>query len=279
MVYGPSDYSYEPFVSGSEPSGEASPFAFAEDTGHFEEEADEGGLMTFEHYEGTPASAEAWDAAPQEPAFQAEPIAQQMPEPAPGETARVTESFAERPAEPTPTAPAEPAAPSVSSEAMDVTNRFLTDEIQGILSAAEDSAARIVERARATTQHQIAQSNRLWREVQAEVSRFASWREQIDPVIRSVQSKVENVRSEIDGVPERIRQALAPMADSISSIDSDLAELASACSPPLLLTPSGLDSEGDQFGQWGQDAGPDADASDQASDEHEGGHSPGHLAG
>jgi hypothetical protein len=277
MVYGPSDYSYEPFASGSEPSTEPSPFAFAEDPAHFEEDPDDGGLMTFEHYEGTPASTEAWDAAPQESAFHAEPVAQQMPEPALMETAPAMASSPEPAAAAAPAV--EPASPGVSSEAMDLTNRFLTDEIQGILSAAEDSAARIVERARATTQHQIAQSNRLWREVQAEVSRFASWREQIDPVIRSVQSKVENVRSEIDGVPERIRHALAPMADSISSIDSDLAELASACSPPLLLTPGGLDSEGDQFAHWGDDTGPDVDASEGSSDEHEGGHSPGHLAG
>ena len=120
-----------------------------------------------------------------------------------------------------------------------------TADFKQILSAAEESATRIVERARATTQHQISRSNHLWREVQAEVARFASWREQVDPVIRSVQSKVEGVREHIEDVPEKIRQALAPMADSISAIDADLAELAAACTPPLLLTPTGLNPETD----------------------------------
>jgi hypothetical protein len=142
----------------------------------------------------------------------------------------------------------EPAAaahsPAVSAETADITNRFLTEELSGILVAAEESAGRIVERARATTQRQIARSNRVWREVQAEVSRFASWRQEVEPVIRNVQSKVEGVRLEIEEVPERIRQALAPMADSISSIDADLAELAAASNPPLLLTPGGLESDG-----------------------------------
>lgn len=187
-------------------------------------------------------------------------------------------------------APPAVAEPGVSTQSIDLTNRFLTDEIQGILSAAEDSAARIVERARTTSQHQIAQSNRLWREVQAEVSRFASWREQVEPVIRSVQSKVEGVRTEIDSVPERIRQALAPMADSISTIDTDLAELAAACSPPLLLTPGGLEREGDLGMAWEEES-PD-DGSEQgevgAFDETsewpdgalaEGEDPPGHLAG
>ena len=144
--------------------------------------------------------------------------------------------------------------PTVSQETTDITNRFLTEELAGILAAAEESAARIVERARATTQRQIARSNRVWREVQAEVSRFASWREEVEPVIRAVQSKVEGVRTEIGDVPERIRQALAPMADSISSIDGDLADLAAACNPPLLLTPGGLESEESEHGSWTLDS-------------------------
>jgi hypothetical protein len=119
----------------------------------------------------------------------------------------------------------------------------MTEELAGILAAAEESAARIVERARSSTQRQIMESNRLWREVQAEVARFASWRDQIEPVIRQVQSKVDSVRELVDDVPERIRAALAPMADAISSIDADMAELTSALTPPLLLTPGGLEDQ------------------------------------
>jgi peptidoglycan hydrolase CwlO-like protein len=153
--------------------------------------------------------------------------------------------------QPQPAAPAPP--PGVSQETADITNRFLTEELAGILAAAEESAARIVERARATTQRQIARSNRVWREVQAEVSRFATWRQEVEPVIRNVQNKVEGVRSEIEEVPERIRQALAPMADAISAIDADLAELSAASNPPLLLTPGDLESEGSDSEVWGAD--------------------------
>jgi hypothetical protein len=138
-------------------------------------------------------------------------------------------------------AESEPRGGASSQSSSDITNRFLTEELKGILSAAEESAARILERARVTSEQQIAQSNRLWREVQAELARFAAWRDQVEPIIRSVHAKVEGVRGQIEEVPEKIRQALAPMADSISMIDSDLAELASASTPPLLLTPSGLD--------------------------------------
>ena len=116
-----------------------------------------------------------------------------------------------------------------------------SEELAGILAAAEESAAGIVERARITTERQITESTRLWREVEAEVARFSSWREQIEPVIQRIASKVDDVRTRIEEVPERIREALAPMADSISSLDSDMAELAAASTPPLLLKPSGLD--------------------------------------
>jgi hypothetical protein len=122
----------------------------------------------------------------------------------------------------------------------EVTSSF-SEELAGILAAAEESAAGIVERARVTTERQITESTRLWREVEAEVARFSSWREQVEPVIRRIASKVDDVRVRIEEVPERIREALAPMADGISSLDADMAELAAATTPPLLLKPSGLD--------------------------------------
>lgn len=226
-----------------------------------EEEVEAGSPSPFSRF---PFTSEPFDQEPaqashvvDEPSYAEEPEPQPEPQPPevqphvhqpePAPQVRVPEQ---------PTSPV-PQPPAVSAETADITNRFLTEELAGILAAAEESAARIVERARATTQRQIARSNRVWREVQAEVSRFAAWRQEVEPVIRTVQAKVEGVRSEIEEVPERIRQALAPMADTISSIDGDLAELAAACNPPLLLTPSGLESEESDPGSWGFDTDED----------------------
>ena len=127
----------------------------------------------------------------------------------------------------------------------EVTSSF-SEELAGILAAAEESAAGIVERARSTTDRQITESTRLWREVEAEVARFASWREEVEPVIRRIASKVDDVRVRIEEVPERIREALAPMADSISTLDADMAELAAATTPPLLLKPTGLEERANE---------------------------------
>jgi hypothetical protein len=119
--------------------------------------------------------------------------------------------------------------------------QFLTEELGNILSAAEEAATKIIERARISTDQQIQEASRLWREVQAEVSRFTAWRERVDPAIGATHTHLEDVKTQVQEIPERIRQALAPLAEAIAAFDSDLAELGAAASPPLLTTPTGLD--------------------------------------
>jgi septal ring factor EnvC (AmiA/AmiB activator) len=140
------------------------------------------------------------------------------------------------------------AADDAGAGSSEITARFLTEELAGILTAAEESAARIVERAQASTEQQIAEANRLWREVQGEIARFAAWRQEVEPIIEQVRDKVGEVREKVEAVPERIREALAPMADAISSVDADLAELVAAAPPPLLMAPAPLEAESEAWG-------------------------------
>ena len=139
--------------------------------------------------------------------------------------------------------------------------QFLTEELGNILSAAEEAATKIIERARVSTDQQIQEASRLWREVQAEVSRFTAWRERVDPAIGSTHSHLEDVKTQVQEIPERIRHALAPLADAIAAFDADLTELSAASTPPVLATPTGLDessggpTEPDDHGEEGH--GPD----------------------
>jgi chromosome segregation ATPase len=125
----------------------------------------------------------------------------------------------------------------------DVTSRFVNEELGTILAAAEESATRIVERARASTQQQVAEAERVWREAQAQVSQFAAWRDQVDPVLRAAQAKIDDVRARIEEVPDQIRDALAPLAESVASLDGDLAEVTGADTPPVLSNPADQESE------------------------------------
>jgi cell division septum initiation protein DivIVA len=225
-----------------------------------EEEASYGYRYDWSEPSETPeASAEPepqpepeFEAAPAEPEAAAQP---EVPEPevtAPEfdtlvaqEPPAAADPFAALvPSEP-PAATAPPVPAPAPSRSSDAASKLVSDELAGILAAAEESAARIIERARSTTSRQVARSNRVWHDVQSEVSKFVAWRQGVEPVIGAVQSKVEAVRELIEGVPERIREALAPMAESISAIDADLADLAAASTPPLLLTPSDLEADDD----------------------------------
>lgn len=121
--------------------------------------------------------------------------------------------------------------------APDITTRFLNEELGTILTAAEESAGRIVDRARASTQQQVAEAERVWREAQTQVSKFAAWRDEVDPALRTAQAKIDEVRARIEQVPDQIREALAPLAESVASLDGDLAEVSRAGGPPVLSPP------------------------------------------
>jgi hypothetical protein len=122
-----------------------------------------------------------------------------------------------------------------------LTSRFLTEELASVLAAAEEAAGRIVERARASSEQQIAEADRMWREAQSQMARLASWRDRVEPVTRTAQSKIGEVRAKIEDVPDMIRKALSPLADSIAGLDGDLAEVAMAANPPLMVAPTGLE--------------------------------------
>ena len=148
-----------------------------------------------------------------------------------------------------------------SASSPDVTTRFLNEELGTILAAAEDSASRIVDRARASTQQQVAEAERVWRETQTQVSKFAAWRDQVDPALHAAQAKIDEVRGRIEAVPDQIREALAPLAESVAALDGDLAEVTAATSPPVLSAPP--DHEPETMAEAAD--GDDVEAGDQAS--------------
>ena len=121
-----------------------------------------------------------------------------------------------------------------------LTPAFLAEELSTLLASAEESARRIIQRARNSTESQIVEADRMWKEVQAQMARFAAWREQFEPAAAEAGARLEDVRQRIEEVPDLIRNALLPLADSVSSLDRDLRSVIAAATPPLLVTPSGL---------------------------------------
>jgi hypothetical protein len=122
-----------------------------------------------------------------------------------------------------------------------LTSRFMTEELGKIIEAAEESTSQILERARASTREQIVEAHRLWQEVQAEVARITTWREGAASVVRSVQSAVEKARVEIDGLPDRIQNALSPAVEAMVKVDAGMARFAAATTIPALANIAGLE--------------------------------------
>jgi hypothetical protein len=155
------------------------------------------------------------------------------------EVAALNERVVVAEAVPPPLAPEPEPAPK---EDEPLTPQFVTDEISKVIAAAEQSTSQILERAWVATRDQVLEADRLWREVQAEVVRFAAWRDEAEAVARGVKEAMDEARQRIESVPQRIQEALAPVVESMVSVDAGVGKFTAASTVPLLLTPSGLEA-------------------------------------
>jgi cell division septum initiation protein DivIVA len=155
--------------------------------------------------------------------------------------AELAQRVADAEAAPPPPSSVEPQAPDKEDEEP-LTPQFVTDEISKVIAAAEESTSQILERAWVATRDQVLEADRLWREVQAEVVRFAAWRDEAEAVARGVKDAMDEARRRIESVPHRIQEALAPVVESMVSVDAGVGKFTAASAVPLLLTPSGLEA-------------------------------------
>jgi len=154
----------------------------------------------------------------------------------------LSERLAVAEAAPPPPPPSYEAEPAPRDDGSPLTPQFVTDEISKVIAAAESSTSQILERAWVATRDQVLEADRLWREVQAEVVRFAEWRDEAEAVVQGVQAAMEEARKRIEAVPLRIQEALGPVVESMVSVDAGVGKFTVASSLPLLLTPSGLEA-------------------------------------
>jgi cell division septum initiation protein DivIVA len=157
--------------------------------------------------------------------------------------AELAERVAAAESAPQPPVPSPVAEPDgAEREEVPLTPQFVTDEISKVIAAAEESTSQILERAWVATRDQVLEADRLWREVQAEVVRFAAWRDEAEAVARSVKEAMDEARRRIEAVPQRMQEALAPVVESMVSVDAGVGRFTAASTLPLLLTPSGLEA-------------------------------------
>jgi uncharacterized protein YukE len=123
--------------------------------------------------------------------------------------------------------------PHVAAPVTSPAAQLVAEELTSILLAGQDAAARMIERARDEAQRQIVEANRLLADVHDGVKQFASWRADVQPVIGRVQAMIDTVRNHIAQTPERVQHALAPLAEAMLAVDSELLELTGVCRSPF----------------------------------------------
>ena len=109
--------------------------------------------------------------------------------------------------------------------------QVVAEELTKVVTAAGDSTAQIIQ-AWNETRDRIEQADRLWTDVHAEVVRFATWREDVEPLIREVREAIVGARASIDDVPQRVEQALAPAAEAMAAVGSGMSRFADATPLP-----------------------------------------------
>ena len=100
-----------------------------------------------------------------------------------------------------------------------------SEHVSRILETAERAATRIIELAGTTQREHLEQLDRVREDLREEGRRIASWRDQVEPMVSSIRSSMDTARSRIDDVPNRIREALAPLGEAIESVNDQLGGL------------------------------------------------------
>ncbi|MGH2555457.1 MAG: hypothetical protein ACRDHO_07055 [Actinomycetota bacterium] len=110
--------------------------------------------------------------------------------------------------------------------------RSVAEHVSSLLLSADETARRIVEEAEAKSKDQLAEIDRRVRWMEAETARLASWSRQTEEMIQALGSAVEGFRNDVEGVPQRISEALSPLASHVPHLVRQMNELMGALNPP-----------------------------------------------
>lgn len=114
------------------------------------------------------------------------------------------------------------------------------DELSTILAAAQDAAAKVMERAHAEADTELRDARDAWEAVQSELARYSAWQREAGPVIAAAKTHVEDVRERVRDIPERIQQAMAALGEAAAAMRENVEGLAEIPLPPSLTPPPAL---------------------------------------
>jgi hypothetical protein len=98
----------------------------------------------------------------------------------------------------------------------------LLEDMTRIVSMTEESTRKILENARTTLLRDIDAAEALREQARSEIAQAVAWRSHWGPAVRTFQKTIRETQSAIDGIPERIRDALAPLTAAAAALDHEL---------------------------------------------------------
>ena len=130
----------------------------------------------------------------------------------------------------------------------DVTIKFLISEVAPVLKAAEESAITMLEDAQEQSRKRLEETERARHEVRRQVDWLITWQQQIEPLIRAAQERIGETRKRIEEIPDRIRQALMAVTDSMTTANGELGQLVEASAPPPMSQPQWIEQA--EWREW-----------------------------
>lgn len=131
------------------------------------------------------------------------------------------------------------------------TAQSVAEQLNSLLLSADGAARRIVQEAEARARDQLAEADHRIRRMEAETARMTAWSQQTEQMLQALSSAVGDFRRDVEAIPQRITDALNPLASHVPVLVRQMEELMGALTaPPSNLDP-GLDEQSVEVG-WNE---------------------------
>jgi hypothetical protein len=108
----------------------------------------------------------------------------------------------------------------------------VAEQLNSLLMSADGTARRIVQEAEARAKSQLAEADRKIRWMEAETARMASWSQQTEQMLQALSTAVGEFRRDVEAIPDRISEALNPLASHVPVLVRQMEELMGALTAP-----------------------------------------------
>jgi chromosome segregation ATPase len=128
--------------------------------------------------------------------------------------------------------------------------RSVAEHLNALLLSADSTAQRIVREAEDRAQEQLAEVDQRVRRMEAEAARLAAWKDQTDQMIKALAGAIGDFSQDVAQIPQRIDQALSPLAAHVPQVVRQIEEIRNALGmPPSAAEPEGHPDNGSAFVQ------------------------------